>query len=461
MTPQLRKIPRLVIAAAQSGSGKTTLTCGILAALKRRGLSLQPFKVGPDYIDPGYLSRAAGRTAHNLDTWLTDEKTMVRIFAQSAGSSRGAVIEGVMGLYDGGRGGVSSTAEISKLLRAPVVLVINAQSMGESAAALALGFREYDRGVNLRGVILNRLGSDSHRRLITEALSPLGIPVLGALTRDDRFGISERHLGLLPADENEDETFDALVEQVERSVDLQALMNVADEAPALEVPVREEKTEPEKAVIAVARDRAFSFYYPESLAELERDGARLTFFSPLDDCELPHCDGLVLGGGFPEMFAAELAENAPMRRSMAAAAASGLPMYAECGGSMYLTRSIADFNGKILPMAGIVPARCRMNSRLQTVGYVEAQLLRGTVLGAAGMTVRGHEFHFSSSEPERDAPANSTAWCITRKRTGEAKNAGFANDAVVASYLHLHFAGCPQAAKNFVEACARWRRTRH
>ncbi|MGI6075679.1 MAG: cobyrinate a,c-diamide synthase [Pyramidobacter sp.] len=456
MTPHLRKIPRIVIAAAHSGSGKTTLTCGILAALKRRGLSLTPFKIGPDYIDPGYLSRAAGRPAHNLDTWLTDEMTMKRIFAESAGSSRGAVIEGVMGLYDGGSRGVSSTAEISKLLRAPVVLVMNAQSMGESAAALALGFREYDREVDLRGVILNRLGSDSHRRIITEALSRLGIPVLGALARDDRLGISERHLGLLPADENKGENFEALVEQIDRSVDLEALMRIADSASDLDVPARDNPAEAKKAVIAVARDRAFSFYYPESLAELEHCGAQLIFFSPLTDRRLPECDGLVLGGGFPEMFAAALADNGEMKRSIAAAAASGLPIYAECGGYMYLTCSIADFNGAVFPMTGIVPARCKMNSRLQTVGYVEAQLLRNTVLGDAGMTVRGHEFHFSSSEAASDAPENSTAWRIVRKRTGETKNAGFAGDAIVASYLHLHFAGCPQAARNFVEACGRY-----
>ncbi len=446
----IKKIPRLFIAAARSGSGKTTLTCGILAALKKRGLNVQAYKAGPDYIDPGYLARASGRPAHNLDTWLTDERTMTRLFAETASRADAAIVEGVMGLYDGGRGGASSTAELAKLLRAPVVLVIDAKSMGDSAAAVALGFREYDRGVDLRGVILNRLGSDSHRDIITEAMSRVGIPVLGALERDGRLSVPERHLGLLPAEENGAHDFDALAKTVEESVNLDALLDIAASAPAIDAPDAAPPAAGERAVIAVARDEAFSFYYPESLAELERAGARLTFFSPLNDTALPECGGLIFGGGFPEVFAARLAENSAMKSAVAAAAARGMPIYAECGGFMYLTREIADFDGRKFPMAGVIPARCRMNSRLRAVGYVEAELLRDSVIGPAGTRVRAHEFHFSSAEPDA---TGSEAWRVEKARTGAVCRAGYATANVLASYLHLHFAGNPVLAQAFAAAC--------
>ncbi|RKJ79620.1 cobyrinate a,c-diamide synthase [Pyramidobacter sp. CG50-2] len=456
----LKKFSRLVIAATQSGCGKTTLTCSILAALKKRGLAVQACKIGPDYIDPGYLAQASGRPAHNLDTWLMDEAAMERLFAENSSQADLAVVEGVMGLYDGGRGGVSSTAEIAKKLRAPVALVIDCKSMGDSAAALALGFREYDRGVDFCGVILNRLGSDAHRDMIAAAMDRLGIPVLGALKRDERFAVSERHLGLLPAEESGEHDFDALVECVERSVDLETLLRIAAEAPALEFSPRPVPPAADRrAVIGVARDKAFSFYYPESLAELEHAGARLVFFSPLDDKEPPDADGLIFGGGFPEMFAARLAANDAMKSGLAAAARAGMPIYAECGGYMYLTRSLTDFEGRAFAMAGLIPAACRMNPKLQTVGYVEATALRDTVLCPAGTVVRGHEFHFSSVQPDEGTEA-SAAWRFVKKRTGAAYAAGYASANVLASYLHLHFAGSPQLARNFVDACERFARSR-
>jgi len=456
----LKKLPRLVVAAAQSGCGKTTLTCGILAALKRRGLAVQACKIGPDYIDPGYLAQASGRPAHNLDTWLMDEASMARLFMEAALQADLAVVEGVMGLYDGGCGGVSSTAEIAKKLRAPVVLVIDCKSMGDSAAALALGFREYDRGVDFRGVILNRLGSDSHRGMIAAAMERLGIPVLGALKRDERLSVSERHLGLLPAEENETHSLDALTECVERSVDLEALLKIAADAPPLEfAPPPASGAAERRAVIGVARDKAFSFYYPESLAELERAGARFVFFSPMDDNRLPEADGLFFGGGFPEMFAARLAANGAMKDALSAAARRGMPIYAECGGFMYLTRSLTGFDGREFAMAGLIPAACRMNPKLQTVGYVEATALRDSVLCPAGTVVRGHEFHFSSAEPDAGMDA-SAAWRFVKKRTGAAYTAGYASANVLASYLHLHFAGNLQLARNFVDACERFARSR-
>ncbi len=446
-------IPRLVIAAPQSGSGKTTLTCGILAALRARGVKAQAFKVGPDYIDPGYLGLASGRAAHNLDTWLMDEDAMLRVFASQASRADVAVVEGVMGLYDGGTGGVSSTAQIARLLRAPVVLAIDCKSMGDSAAALALGFREYDRSVDFRGVILNRLGSASHERMIREAIARVDIPVLGALRRDERFVMPERHLGLLPTDENAGHSFDDLAQTAAQSVDLDALMSVARSAAKLEVRADQLYLCRERAVIAVARDAAFSFYYPESLDQLKRSGARIVFFSPLNDAALPPCDGVIFGGGFPEMFAKDLAANESMKASIRAAIAANVPVYAECGGYMYLTRSLTDFDGQTFAMVGAVPASCRMNDRLQTVGYVECTALRDSPLCEAGTVVRGHEFHFSTTTPDAGTET-AAAWQFVKKRTGATYAAGYANGSLVASYLHLHFAGNPEMARHFVDTCA-------
>ncbi len=445
----LRKIPRIFIAGTQSGSGKTALTCGIIAALKRRGLKVQAYKTGPDYIDPGYLTQAAGCHAHNLDRWLTDEETMTRIFCETSNFADISVVEGVMGLYDGGE---NSTAELAKILRSPVVLIVDAKSTGESAAATAVGFREYDSDVDLRGVILNRLGSESHRELITDAMHRVGIPVYGAVRRDDRFKIPERYLGLLPAGENCGLNFAHLAEIVEKSLDLDALLKIAASAPELDVPAAAPHTEGKRAAIAVARDEAFSFYYPESLAELERAGAELVFFSPLNDLDLPECGGLIFGGGFPEKFAARLAANERMKRYIVAAAERGMPIYAECGGYMYLTREISDFDGRRYPMTGLIPAACRMNEKLQTVGYVEATLLRDTFLAPRGTVVRAHEFHFSSVE---NGAEDAFAWQIQKNSTGARYNAGYASSNVLASYLHIHFAGNPQLARNFVNACAR------
>ena len=453
------KIPRVVLAATQSGSGKTTLTCGILAALKKRSVRVQAYKVGPDYIDPGYHAQASGRPAHNLDTWLMDEGTMVRTFNATAADADLAVVEGVMGLYDGGRGGVSSTAQISKLLKAPVILVIDCKSMGESAAALAKGFRDYDTSVDFRGVILNRLGSQSHRDMIAEAMERCGIKVFGALTRDERVAMPERHLGLLPTDENEGHSFDVLTGLIEESVDLDAILRCAESAPEMPLPVTERRSATPRAKIAVARDQAFSFYYPESLAELESAGAELVFFSPMHDEELPDADGVVFGGGFPEMFARQLSENVSMRKSVADACASGVPVYAECGGYMYLTRCLTDFDGNEFPMVGALPATCAMTKRLQTVGYVTATARADTVLCAKGTQVRGHEFHFSTAQAD-DGAEDSAAWVFKKARTGAEYPAGYTNGNVVASYLHMHFAGNPALAENFVASCEKHRAAR-
>ena len=330
-------IPRVVIAATKSGSGKTTIVTGLLAALKQKGVKVQPYKVGPDYIDPGYHRLASGQPSHNLDSWLMSMDTMVEVFANSASKAELAVIEGVMGLYDGGRKGISSTAEIAKSLAAPVVLVLDCKSMGASAAALALGFKLYDKDVKLAGVILNRLGSDNHEKIIRDALEELDIPVLGAVRRNDSLVMPERHLGLLPVEENqEQEIINRMGEAMASQIDVDEIIRIGKNAGVMEVKDKELNDNGKTKVrIGIARDEAFSFYYPESIRVLEAKGAEIVEFSPLSDDELPQVDGLIFGGGFPEMFADKLSANRALIEAIKSAAHDGMPIYAECGGFMF------------------------------------------------------------------------------------------------------------------------------
>ncbi len=461
MRTMKQRIPRIVIAATQSGSGKTTIVTGLLAALKEKGLKVQSYKVGPDYIDPGYHEIASGRPGHNLDTWLVTEEKLAEIFARTADDADIAIIEGVMGLYDGGKNGISSTASVAKLLDAPVLLVINAKSMGESAAALALGFKQYDPTVNIAGVILNRLGSPTHRQMIEEALERLDIPVFGAVGRNDKMNMPERHLGLLPVQENnsEAEVVAEIGRTVGASVDIEKIIGLAESAPEIELPARNTLPEKRRARIAVARDDAFTFYYPESIYQLEISGAEIIPFSPLHDREIPEADGLILGGGFPEMFASELYGNESMRASIGEAAKSGMPIYAECGGFMYLMKEMVDFDGNHFPMTGIIPGSVTMNKKLQTVGYVAATMEKDTVLGRKGTVLHGHEFHFSSEcAPENINPEEyPRAFTFQRMRKIPPYLAGYAKDNILGSYLHLHFAGSPEAARSFVDKCAEYR----
>lgn len=449
----MKNFSRLIIAATQSGSGKTTIVSGLLAALKSRGLKVQSYKVGPDYIDPGFHEIASGRPAHNLDTWLVGREKLGEIFLSAYGAAEIAIIEGVMGLFDGGRGGVSSTAEIAKILNAPVVLVIDAKSMGTSAAAVALGFREFDKSINLAGVILNRIGSDSHKKIICDALDSVGIKCFGAIKRNPEFVLPERHLGLVPTAEN---NFGNVIKNIgaaiSTQIDLDALINLANSAPVLSKPKKISPQISDREIkIAVARDEAFNFYYEESLQELERINTKIIQFSPIHDKNLPEdIDGLIIGGGFPEMFAAKLERNKKMRQSIKMAAENFLPIFAECGGYMYLMESLADFDGKIFEMCGVIPRRAKMTDKLQMVGYVSAELTNDCVIGKAGDKFHAHEFHFSV---ENYTKLTENIFLCEKLRTGEKYFAGFADKNIVASYLHVHFAGCPNIVKNFVDAC--------
>ena len=444
--------PRIVLAGVSSGVGKTTIVTGLLRALFDQGLAAQPFKVGPDYIDPGFHAKAAGRESYNLDTWLVPEDRLVSTFRTLAEGADISVIEGVMGLFDGGGKGVSSSAHIARLLDAPVILVMNCRSMGQSAAAVALGYRNYAPNIKLAGVILNQLGSDNHEAIIREAMAEIGMPVLGALHRDDSLQTPERHLGLTPVTETET---DALIENMARvmkeRLDIPKITEIAQSAPALPEKEKAKVSETHHVRIGVAKDEAFTFYYPTSLAALSDCGATLVPFSPMRDREIPDVDGLVFGGGFPEMFLKELSGNVSMKESIKKAAARGMPIYAECGGLMYLCRQIAGFSEETYDMVGLVPAVCRMQKKLRRVGYVTAKALLKSVAANPGETLLGHEFHFSELEPDTaDFP---WAYEMVGTRQKDAHRDGYAAGNVLASYLHMNFDGNPTAADRFLASC--------
>ena len=452
-----KQCPRIVLAGVSSGVGKTTVVTGLLRVLRDQGLAVQPFKVGPDYIDPGFHEKAAGRDSYNLDTWLVPEERLVSTFCTLAGDADLSVIEGVMGLFDGGAAGVSSTAHIARLLQAPVVLVMNCRSMGQSAAAVALGYREYAPDVEIAGVILNQLGSDNHEQIIREAMAGIGMPVLGALHRTDALQTPERHLGLTPVTETETDALIAhMAETVGAGLDLAAIRSVAESAPVLFPETEETACENAPVRIGVAKDEAFTFYYPTSLSALAAKGAELVPFSPLADETIPDVDGLLFGGGFPEMFLEKLAANVSLKTSIRNARDAGMPIFAECGGLMYLCREIFDFEEKEYEMVGLVPAVCRMQKKLQRVGYVTAKALCESILAQAGETLRGHEFHFSTMEP--DASDFPWAYELMGSRQKEAHREGYAAGAVLASYLHINFDGSPAAADRFLSACRAYRK---
>lgn len=453
-------VPRLVIAAPSSGSGKTTVATGLMAAFSARGLAVSPHKVGPDYIDPGYHALAVStaarvRPGRNLDAYMCGTELIGPLFAHGAAGCDLAVVEGVMGLYDGAsdQGELASTAQVSKLLRAPVVLVVDASSQSRSVAALVHGFASWDPEVRIGGVILNKVASDRHERLLRDALDGSGVPVLGVLRRTDQVGTPSRHLGLVPVAERHADAVGAmreLAERVRAGCDLEALLALARSAPPLaaepwtpDAGTRDTQVAGERPVIAVAGGSAFTFSYAEHTELLTAAGADVVPFDPLRDERLPQgTRGLVVGGGFPEVYAPELSANAPLRAAVAELARSGAPVAAECAGLLYLAHSL---DGK--PMCGVLDAHGRMSGRL-TLGYREAVAVGDSALAAAGTRVRGHEFHRTVLDPGAGA---EPAWGVVRP---ERRLEGFVSGGVHASYLHTHWAAVPEMARRFVERCA-------
>jgi cobyrinic acid a,c-diamide synthase len=448
-------IPRIVIAGTGSGVGKTTVACGLIGALRARGLNVQSFKVGPDYIDPSYHALASGRLGRNLDAFLSGPELIAPLALHGAQGADVAVIEGVMGLFDGAssQGELASTAHVAKLLQAPVVLVVDASKMARSVAAIVHGYRSFDPQLRLAGVVLNCVGSAHHEQILLEALEDLGppaVPVLGALLRDERLAAPERHLGLVPAGEirtRANAALTRLADTVASQVDLDAVLALAGEAP----PLAAQPWSPAisgrpvaGARIAVAGGPAFSFHYQENLELLQAVGAELLELDPLHDEQLPEgTGGLLLAGGFPEVYGEELAANAHLRDQVAAFAASGRPVLAECGGLLYLGEELDSW-----PMCRVLPVKGRMTERL-TLGYREACAHTATPWLAAGETVRGHEFHYSQVEPA-DAGEHA-AWKLAAR--GRERLEGFAVGSVQASFMHVHWAAHPQIGARFAAAC--------
>ncbi len=468
-------IPKIVISGTQSGVGKTTVSLALMAGFKNAGYRVQAFKVGPDYIDPSYHGIVTGFPSHNLDTWLMGEGAVRWLFQENTRHCDIAIIEGVMGLFDGvsSQGEEGSTAQISKLLHAPVILVLDARSLARSAGAMVMGYKSFDPALNIAGVILNRVASGGHFSLLQEAIESFTqVPVLGALFQDQKIQIPERHLGLKTASENEEfqsclkvleETIEPKVSLNRPGIDLLKILEISRKAAVGQAPIKtphpfplQENSKKEfdievsdKVRIGIARDRAFSFYYQANLDFLTRLGAELVPFSPLEDESLPDTlAGIYFGGGFPEVYARELQGNERMRQAVSSFIQRGFPVYAECGGLMYLTQSIEQRDGKVFEMVGALPGKVRMTEKLQNFGYAEATLIRDCFLGEKGDTFRGHEFHYSSWGLD----AGSALHKVNGKRGNPDRMEGYCAGRLLASYIHCHFLSYPERAVSFVKA---------
>lgn len=454
----------IVIAGTHSGCGKTTVSLGLMAAWKRRGRRVAPFKVGPDFIDPGHHARIAARPSRNLDGWMLPRAYNLDAFRRSCAGADIAVVEGVMGLFDGydGKTENGSTAQMAKWLGLPVLLVVDARSMARSAAALVQGFENFDPNLRFAGVVFNHLGSARHLGFLREALQDAArMPCLGGLMREEAIALPERHLGLVTHEEHpmDEAAIGRLADRIEQAIDVDQLSAGLPEisGPAA-APVA--STRPAAPVrIGVARDPAFCFYYPENLEMIEDGGAQVIFFSPTQDASPPpDLDGIYIGGGYPELFAGPLAANASMRRQIREHSLAGMPIYAECGGFMYLCSELQDQQGRRFPMVGGFPFKTRMLPRLKALGYRQVQLVRRTLIGAPGDVVRGHEFHYSEL-----AAASPPAECVYRiagREGAPMTMEGHLLRSTLGSYIHLHFGSAPQAAEAFVASCRAYRAER-
>lgn len=449
--------PRIMIAGVQSSTGKTTVSLGLMAALKRRQNKVQAFKVGPDYIDSGLHSHACGQSAHNLDSWMMTPEVLQTVFVKNALGADISIIEGVMGLFDGYRGEriKGSSAHVALMLKTPVVLVVNAHSLSQSCVALVKGFMDYQPGVEIKGVVLNQATAFHQEWVAPNLEAELGVRVLGCIPRQESISIPERHLGLLPADEHEELAahLNKMADLVEAHLDLEQVLALAREAEPLDV-TWQKPPGAKRTTIGVARDAAFSFYYQDSLDYLEELGAELKYFSPLGDESLPEVEGIYLGGGFPEMFLDRLSGNEGIKTALREAHRQGMPILAECGGMMYLTRLIKDWEGKEWPGVGIVPAEIHMTRQLQELGYIEATALVDTVIAARGQVLRGHEFHYSTLE---GIDPGQWAFSLEGGLGRGQRRDGYAQGSLLASFLHLQLRANPQAAQHFVAACGAYR----
>lgn len=455
-------IPRVLIAGMHSGVGKTTISTGLMGALKEAGLNVQGFKVGPDYIDPSYHNQVTGRNSENLDSWMVPHDQIIEVFNRATIDANIAVIEGVMGFYDSVNGldEAGSSAEIAKILKCPVILVVDAHAMARSAGAIVLGFKNFDAKVNLAGVIINRVGSQKHALWCKQAIeSNVGIPVVGSLPSNEQLKLKERHLGLVPtAEKTIDPLLTKITQFIKNNINIEAVIEIAkstQEQPKVANPVYPVTNQPKKVVIGVAFDEAFNFYYPSNLSLLEAYGAEIRLFSPIHDLELPsRMNGLYIGGGFPEMLPKQLEANQKMQVAIKRAADAGMPIYAECGGLMYLTDSIADFDGNTFNMIGLLHGKTLMTSKT-LLNYTITKTSNDNILTFEGCTLRGHEFHRSKiidiSNDAKFAYQMNRGEGITQKQDGWIKN------NILASYMHLPFIQNKQLTQNFISHCEKFK----
>ncbi len=475
LTTDTLNIPRILIAGDRSSAGKTTISIGIMSVLRDMGYKVQPFKVGLDFIDPSYHTEVTGRYSRNLDGYLMSDNAVCEVFSHAVDGADIAVIEGVRGLFEGlsATSDMGSTAQIAKLLKCPVILAINARSITRSTAALVSGYKNFDPEVNIVGVILNNIGGGRHGEKARTAIETYtNTPVIGEIPRNDAMKISMRHLGLIPALEGRrrlddfDERLGGIKNIIKEGVDIDKLISLANAAEHLQRPetnIFKAHTPESNPKIAVALDEAFNFYYRDNLELLELSGAELVYFSPVNDKSLPEVDGMYIGGGYPELFARELEDNSSMRESVKQASSDGLPVYAECGGLMYLTQEIttnvsrsgnyhmAEMEGGTFAMVGAIPGRTLMGHK-RVVSYNVGSFVKDNVIGKAGASFIGHEFHHSEII---DIPDDTTFAIRLMRGTGiKGELDGILVKNTLAAYAHLHAASYTDFAKSFVDFCS-------
>jgi len=446
------KIPRIILSGTSSGVGKTSITSAIMYSLKKRGYSVQPFKVGPDFIDPSYLTTIAERPARNLDPWLMSTRGVLKSFILHSDADI-SVTEGVMGYFDGfsGDSNFSSTYHVANIIKSPVILVLDASKTARSIAATALGFTRFQKNSRISGFILNKIGSRKHEDLCRQALKKLGIPVVGVIPRENNLHLESRHLGLIPVKEQKSlqGKIATIAKLFSDFIDIDKIIEISKRTANLPVILTEIKRK-KRVKIAVALDESFNFYYQDNLDALQREGAELEFFSPVSDKKIPPCDGLYLGGGFPEVKGELLERNSSMEKCVKKSAEDGIPIYAECGGLMYLTKSIR-YEKRKFRMVGLFDAETVMQRNLK-LNYTKAKISRNCIISSSNNIIRGHEFHFSDLESidkdSRFAYDMQIGVGVNRKKDG------LLQYNTLASYMHLHFA-LPKVARTFVESCAK------
>ncbi len=456
------EIPRLIIAGTQSGVGKTTVTTGLMGALAKRGYRVQGFKAGPDFIDPSYHYLATNLPSRNLDSWLLNERRIKELFIRASSKAQISIIEGVMGLYDGMSGidERGSTSHLSKLLRCPVILVVDASSLARSVGALVLGYKLMDRRVKLKGAILNNVAGEKHAHWCKQAIERYAkVKVLGSLMRNKEIELEERHLGLIPTKEKREillKKIEKIIEFVGYSLDIDQIIKIAYSAePLPDTWLSYSKEREETLRIGVAYDEAFNFYYRDALDDIQNFGGKIEFFSPIKDEFPKNISGLYIGGGFPEVLAKELENNNSMRKSIKRYVEKGLPTIAECGGLMYLTNSIRDFNSKSFKMIGLIDAETIMSKRL-TLNYTLAEVIRDNILSLINSKVKGHEFHYSSIEGIRED--SKFAYSMIKGRGLLDGKDGFLIYNLIASYMHIHLSSNRKRIVRFLKACKEYSR---